>query len=120
MLHGEPGLRQAVRASEIFFGAEIAGVAETELLEIFSDVPSSDIPVSSMAGDGVPVADLLVAGGVVSSKGEARRAIEGGGIYLNNVRVTSAASVVTPSSALHGKFIVFRKGARNYTLIRLV
>jgi tyrosyl-tRNA synthetase len=120
MLHGEAGLRQAVRASEIFFGAEIADVPENELLEIFSDVPSSEFPAASLDGSGVAVADLLVATGVVTSKGEARRAIEGGGISLNNVRVTSAASQVGAASALHGKFLVLRKGAKNYTLVRLV
>lgn len=120
MLHGESGLRQAVRASEIFFGAEIAGVPENELLEIFADVPSSEYPASSLSGDGAPVTDLLVATGVVGSKGEARRSIEGGGIYLNNSRVASASATVGMASSLHGKFLVFRKGARNYTLVRLV
>jgi tyrosyl-tRNA synthetase len=120
MLHGEAGLRQAVRASEIFFGAEIADVPENELLEIFSDVPSSEYPAASLSGAGVAVTDLLVATGVVTSKGEARRSIEGGGISLNNVRVTSAAAPVGAASALHGKFLVLRKGARNYTLVRLV
>jgi tyrosyl-tRNA synthetase len=120
MLHGESGLLQAVRASEIFFGAEIAGVPENELLEIFSDVPSCEYPASAISGDGVSVADLLVAAGVAASKGEARRAVEGGGIYLNNVRVASATATVRAGARLHGKFIVLRKGARNYTLVRLV
>lgn len=120
MLHGETGLSQAVRASEIFFGAEIAGVAEGELLEIFADVPSFEYPASSLPPGGVPVVDLLAASGVVGSKGEARRSVEGGGIYLNNVRVTSTAAAVGASDWLHGRFLVFRKGNRNYTLVRLV
>jgi tyrosyl-tRNA synthetase len=120
MLHGESGLSQALRASDIFFGAEIAGVGESELLEIFSDVPSSDFPRSSLSPGAVPVVDMLVASGVAASKGEARRAIEGGGIYMNNVRVSSPSESVGPERFLHGKFLVFRKGSRNYTLLRLV
>ncbi len=85
MLHGESGLAQANRASEIFFGAEIAGVPEQVLLEIFSDVPSCEYPRSTLESGAVSIVDLLVAAGVAGSKGEARRAVEGGGIYLNNV-----------------------------------
>ncbi len=120
MLHGESGLAQAIRASEIFFGAEITGVPENELLEIFSDVPSCEYPRSALASGTVPVMDMLVAAGVAGSKGEARRAIEGGGIYLNNVRISSPADSVRQESCLHGKFLVFRKGNKNYTLVRLV
>ncbi|HLF14535.1 MAG TPA: tyrosine--tRNA ligase [Bacteroidota bacterium] len=120
MLHGESGLAQAIRASGIFFGAEIGGVPENELLEIFSDVPACEYPRSALTSGSVPVVDLLVAAGVAGSKGEARRAIEGGGIYLNNVRVSSAAAAVNQEACLHGKFLVFRKGNKHYTLVRLV
>ncbi len=119
MLHGASGLAQAARASEIFFGAEIAGVPEDVLLEIFSDVPSSGFPRSTLAAGGVTVTDLLVATGTAASKGEARRAIEGGGIYLNNRRVASPSDVVGEGECLHGKFLVFRKGNKTYTLVRL-
>ncbi len=120
MLHGASGLAQATRASEIFFGAEIAGVPEDVLLEIFADVPSSDYPRSTLAAGTVSVADLLLAAGVAASKGEARRAIEGGGIYLNNRRVGSPSDIVGEGESLHGKFLVFRKGNKNYTLVRLI
>ncbi len=120
MLHGDSGLAQANRASEIFFGAEIAGVPEEVLLEIFSDVPSCDHPRAALESGTLTVVDLLVAAGVSSSKGDARRAVEGGGIYLNNVRVGSASGTVGSGAALHGNFLVLRKGNKNYTLVRLV
>ncbi len=120
MLHGGEALAQAVRASEIFFGAEIHDVPPETLLEIFADVPSTDYPKEKVVGGNLPVPDLLVASGLVSSKGEARRAIDGGGIYLNNVRVTSPGGTVPPEACLHGRFIVLRKGGRNYSLVRLI
>jgi len=120
MLHGADALAQAVKASEIFFGGEIGDVPADTLLEIFADVPSTDLPKDRVAGGALPVAELLVSSGLVSSKGEARRAIEGGGIYLNNVRVASAADTVQEGSCLHGRFIVLRKGGRKYSLVRLV
>jgi tyrosyl-tRNA synthetase len=119
MLHGEDALAQAVRASGIFFGAEIRDVPPDTLLEIFSDVPSTEFPKDRVAGGELAVPELLVSSGLVSSKGEARRSIEGGGIYVNNVRVKSPTEKIPPAACLHGRFIVLRKGGRNYHLVRL-
>jgi len=119
-VHGESALGQALRASKIFFGGEITGVDENELLDIFGDVPSTEIPKAKLSDPGAPLIDLLVAGGAAKSKGEARRAVEGGGIYVNNIRVTEADKNLTLRETLKGKFIVLRKGARNYLLVKAV
>jgi|ERR1041384_369526 tyrosyl-tRNA synthetase len=118
-VHGESALAQAVRASKIFFGEAITGVSDSELLEIFADVPSAEIPRSRLSGTGMPLVELLVEAGVVKSKGEARRAIEGGGIYLNNIRAAEVEKVVPAAEAVRGRFIVLRKGGRNYTLVKV-
>jgi tyrosyl-tRNA synthetase len=120
MLHGEGALVQAQKASKIFFGGEIADVNEKELVDIFSDVPSTDIQKDSLTVPGMSLIDLMAATGIMKSKGEARRAIQGGGIYLNNRRVSDIETKVTLENALHGKFIILRKGSRNYWLVRLV
>jgi len=119
-VHGESALSQAARASKIFFGGEITDVTEEELLDIFGDVPSCELPKARLSDPGAPLIDLLVAGGAVKSKGEARRAVEGGGIYVNNVRVTEAGKNLTLRETLRGKFIILRKGARNYLLVKAV
>ena len=119
MLHGEAALKQAVKASKIFFGGEISDVSEKELLDIFSDVPSTEI-MKDQLGSGMPLLDLMVTTGVVKSKGEARRAIQGGGIYINNIRVVESEKKVTLEDAFHGKFILLRKGGKNYWLIKVL
>jgi tyrosyl-tRNA synthetase len=120
MLHGEPALAQAEKATKIFFGGEIADVSENELLDIFSDVPSVEIGKNQFEGDGMPLIDLMVAATVVKSKGEARRAVQGGGIYLNNIRVSEVEKKVLIADAFHGKFIVLRKGGKNYFLVKII
>jgi len=120
MLHGETALDQAVKASIIFFGGEIKDVSEKELVDIFSDVPSTEIPKDQLGGAGLPLIDIMVTARVAKSKGEARRAIQGGGIYLENIRVADVEKKVTVNDAFHGKFIVLRKGARNYWLVKVV
>ena len=51
-----------------------------------------------------------------TSKGDARRSIEGGGIYLNNRRIESTDYRVTAEDAIGGRFLVLRKGKKNYHL----
>jgi tyrosyl-tRNA synthetase len=119
-VHGETALAQAIQASRIFFGGEITDVAEGDLLDIFRDVPSTELARDRLGGEGIAFVDLLVAGKVAQSKGEARRLIEGGGLYLNNRRVADAAMKVAWTDVLHGKFLVLRKGGKNYSLVKVV
>ena len=118
-VHSDSGVVQALKATKIFFGAEIADVSENELLDIFSDVPSTEVSKDQLNGMGMPLIDMLVTAGVAKSKGEARRAIEGGGIYLNNHRVSELDKKVTMNETIHGKFVVLRKGAKNYFLVKI-
>ena len=72
-----------------------------------------------LSGEGVSFIDLLVESAVASSKGDARRSIEGGGVYLNNVRIQDVEFSVEVSKAIDGRFLVIRKGKKNYHLIAL-
>lgn len=119
-VHGETGLARARLASEVLFGGEIEGLGAPEIADIFSDVPSSELSGDALSGEGVGLLDLLAEAGVVSSRGEARRAVEGGGIYLNNRRITEPRASVSTGDAIEGSFIVVRKGKRNYHLIRVL
>jgi len=118
MVHGENKLRKAIQASQVLFGGEIADLNAGEVLDIFADVPSSDIPWASFAGDGMPLVDLVIACGFAPSKGAARRLIEAGGIYVNNRRVADVQATIDLSALIEGQYLVLRKGAREYHLVR--
>jgi tyrosyl-tRNA synthetase len=119
MVHGEDALAKAERATAVLFGAEIADLEPRDVSDIFADVPSIEIERARLEGEGLPLADLLIAAGLVPSKGEARRAIQGGGIYLNNRRVAEERRTVTLTDPLGGELIVLRKGRKEYRLVRL-
>ena len=119
ILHGEAALAQAQKASAIFFGGEITEVSNNELIDIFSDVPSCEISKNLFAGEGYPIVELVVTAGIAKSKSEARRIIQGGGIYLNNKRVENVDQKISISHSIHGKYLVLRKGGRNYFLIKI-
>lgn len=120
MIHGDTALAKAEQASAVLFGGDMAGLDARDIQDIFAEVPSSELPKSHLENGGVPVVDLLVQGQLATSKGDARRKIQGGGIYLNNVRVNAEDQTATVADALQGQFFVLRQGKRNYHLIKLL
>jgi len=118
-IHGESALARAEQASQALFGGEIGGLSVAEITDIFAEVPSCELTKDQLGGDGMPVVDLLVTAGVAKSKGEARRSISEGGIYLNNHRVSDAAQTTGMKDALSGQFILLRKGRKSYTLVKV-
>jgi len=118
-VHGEGEVESAERASRVLFGEAIEGLGCAELLAIFQEVPSSEVARDRFGGEGLPLADLLAETGVTRSKGEARRAVEGGGIYLNNRRIADPRATVSLDDAIDGELVVLRKGRKAYHLVRL-
>ena len=120
MLHGETELNKAIRASEILFGKEISGLSVNEIVDIFADVPSTEIAKSNLESDGFTLGDALVLSGLAPSKGEAKRLVQGGGVAVNNRRVDDVRKPIPVSEFIDGQLLVLRKGAKNYHLIRIV
>src|SRR5436190_833006 len=119
MLHGESELDKAVRASEVLFGKEISGLSVDEILDIFADVPSTEIERSKLSADGFTLGDALVLSGLAPSKGEAKRLVQGGGVAMNNVRADDARKSISAADFIDGRVLVLRKGAKHYHLIRI-
>jgi tyrosyl-tRNA synthetase len=119
LVHGESGLRTAQRATEIFYGAEIADLNDSQLAEIFADVPSQKLARNTLDNDGgLPIIDALVAAGLAKSKGDARRTAQQGGAYVNNRRIESVETKLTPTDLASESVMVLRAGKKNYALLR--
>ena len=111
LVHGEREHAQAVAASQALFGqGDLAGLDASTLAAALAEVPT--VRLDASAGALPPVADLLAATGIVPSKSAARRAIDEGGAYLNNTKVTAADTVPAAADLLHGRFLVLRRGKR--------
>ncbi len=120
LVHGSEGLRTAERATEIFFGAEISDLSDSQLAGIFADVPSRQLPRERLSGEGLPIIDALVEAGLAKSKGEARRTIVQGGAYVNNRRVEGIEMQLTPAHLAGQSTMILRSGKKNYALLRFV
>ncbi len=119
LVHGDEGLATARRATEIFFGAEVEGLDDRALGAIFADVPAGEVPKSTLAGEGLPIVEALVAAGLAKSKGDARRTVEQGGAYVNNRKVEGLDRALTPADLASETVIVLRSGKKRYGLLRL-
>ena len=117
LIHGPNATTEAVRASEILFGGELKGIAESTFNEILGEVPTKEIEKSKLADAGIPLVELLVHAGLCPSKGQARKDIEGGGVNVNNVREAGTSRTVTASDLLFGKHVLLRKGKKNYVVV---
>jgi tyrosyl-tRNA synthetase len=115
MVHGEGDAIKAERASAALFGESIAELDEAMFLEVVADAPSSTWSREELLS-GVDPIDLLVGTQLAKSKAEARRFLDQGGVYLNNVRLDDGAKV-TVDDALHGRYLVVRRGPRQLHLV---
>jgi tyrosyl-tRNA synthetase len=99
------------------FGESMRGLHAPELLAVFANVPSADLAREEV--ENRAVVDVVVAAGMCSSKGAARRLIQNGGLYLNNERVTQTDATIGPDDIVDGRLIVMRSGKKNTRLIRI-
>lgn len=120
LVHGEEGLAAARRATEVFFGAEIANFNDAQLRDIFADVPSKELPRARLESGQFTFLDALVEAGLAKSNGEARRTIDQGGAYLNNKPRTGHDTVLGPQDLASETVMVVRQGKKKYGLLKFV
>jgi tyrosyl-tRNA synthetase len=119
MVHGDDELARAERASQVLFGGALAEAAPEDILTVFDDVPSIELPAAAFEGAGVPSADAAVQSGLTASKSEANRLIRQGGLYVNDRRLGEAAQFLTVADLIGGQVLVLRKGQRERRVVRV-
>lgn len=116
LVHGPEATKAVELAAQALFGrAELTELDENTLASAVSETEVADVN----AGEPDTAVDLLVASGLAKSKGEARRTIKEGGAYANNERITDEAWVPADSDLLHGKWLVLRRGKKNFAGVRV-
>ena len=119
-VHGEAELARAERASAVLFGGKLADADPADILMVFDDVPSLELPAADLDGDGLNAAEAALRASLVSSKGEATRLIKQGGLYVNDRRATETESRITRADIIGGRVLVIRKGQRERRVLRIV
>lgn len=121
LVHGEAALERALKASAILFGAKIEGIDAATLADLLAEIPRTQVPAARFT-PGVPLVEALVLAGLETSKGNARKSLESGGIYVNNERADPAAPtrLLTRADLLFERYLLLRKGKKSYAGLELV
>lgn len=121
MVHSEADYQVALEASQILFGNATSDALkrldEDTLLSVFEGVPQYEISRTDLE-NGIHIVDLLSDKTMImSSKGEARRALKNNAIAINKEKVQDAELMVGPDYLIDGKYILLQSGKKNYYLL---
>ncbi|MBO93390.1 MAG: tyrosine--tRNA ligase, partial [Opitutales bacterium] len=117
LVHGDAAVTEVIRASEILFGGELDGITEATFREIAGEVPTHEISLACFGGEGLWLPELLHAAGLTQSRGQARKDVKGGGVYVNNRRIDDEQHKLQSGDLLFGKYLLLRRGKRNYGVV---
>ena len=101
LVHGEEEAKKAEASAKALFGAG----ADAE-------IPQTELSDADFTDGSIDVGTILVKAGLVASKSEARRAIEQGGVSVDNEKITDVRATFTPEDLKNGK--VFRRGKKSF------
>ena len=116
-VHGEAAAKRAHDASAVLFGEMDIKEAGADLLETLSaEIPFAEIAAKAEGS----VTDIIVACGGCESKGEAKRKIKEGGVYLNGEKITDQARTISEADLLAGGYMQIRVGKKDFRLVKFV
>jgi tyrosyl-tRNA synthetase len=117
LVHGESEAVRAAAAARALYSEEIASLDEATLLDVCADAPTTTISLAELDA-GLTLVDALVTTGLAPSKARARTTVTQGGAYVNNQRVDDSDARLAPDHLLFGRYLILRRGQRDYHLLR--
>ena len=124
LVHGSAAAAAAEEAGRILFGSPVGEMDESAFEAVGAEVPTTELPLTAECGfdaasNSFDLVDLLVSAGLAGSKGDARRGLSEGSVYVNNERVSPEETAVAADRLLHGRYLLLRRGKRRYHLLRV-
>jgi tyrosyl-tRNA synthetase len=120
MVHGADDLAFAIKASEILFSKsaveELKQLNERQLLEVMEGVPQVMVSKAIFNTDGADLIAFLAEQGMYSSKGEARKALQGNAVSINKEKVSGIDFTIHSELLLNNKYLLIQKGKKDYYL----
>ncbi|HEX7511497.1 MAG TPA: tyrosine--tRNA ligase, partial [Chitinivibrionales bacterium] len=121
-VHTEADCALAMEASALLFGEgtgeSLKRLSESDLLGVFEGVPQFTIALTDLER-GIALIDFLAAStAIFPSKGEAKRLVQNGGLFINKEKITDLNHSVSTAALLNNRYIVVQKGKKNYYLVQ--
>lgn len=114
-VHGQEALDQAEKISDILFTGNVKELSVAEVQEAFEKVPHVEVHAINQS-----IIDLLVTTSIEPSKRQAREDVSAGAITINGDRSTDIEKIINPQESFSGKFMIIRRGKRNYFLAKVI
>jgi len=119
-VHSKEDLDFAIKASEILFSNDTAEILrslnEEQLLQVMDGVPTVEFSKQLIA-QGYDLISFLAETQIFSSKGEARKMWQGGGVSINKIKLNSENTAISSTDLLQDKYVLVQKGKKNYYLV---
>ncbi|HRP88497.1 MAG TPA: tyrosine--tRNA ligase [Edaphocola sp.] len=120
LVHSKEDLLFAQQATEILFGKAtkeaLLALNEQQLLEIMDGVPKVLYAKAVLDDKGIDMVDFLAETAIYPSKGEAKKALQAGGVSMNKEKMQGLETVIQTKDLLNDKYILFQKGKKQYYL----
>ena len=121
-VHSEKDYEFAMKASSILFSNDTAEVLkelnEEQLLQVLEGVPAIEVKKKQL--EQADLITFLADSGVFPSKGDAKKMVAQGGVFINKEKVSAADQKVNSDLLLHHKYLLIQKGKKNYYLVSVV
>ncbi|PJJ76447.1 tyrosyl-tRNA synthetase [Thermoflavifilum aggregans] len=114
-LHGKEGYEQAIQTTQKLFGKKDFSIPDESELKTMQGVERIALPFPDQ--DVELIALLAEKTNIFPSRGEVRRMIQNGGLYLNKQKVSDATSIIHREDLLYGKYLLIQKGKKHHYLI---
>jgi tyrosyl-tRNA synthetase len=118
LVHSPEEVARVEAAAEALYSEEVVGMDEATLLMVFEDAPSSEISRDRLSNGGINLVELIADAGLVGSRSQARTTIDQGGLYVNNRRVEKEAARISTDDLIAGRYVLLRRGRRDFHLLR--
>ncbi len=125
-VHGKEGVQVALAATDVLFGKgtidQLRALDEAQFVSVFvgAGVPVAELPRDAFSS-GVPLIELLTERTkLISSKGEARKLMEGNGVAVNKEKVTDVKALVTAGQLINGRYVLLQKGKKDFCLVKAI
>ncbi|HAR90672.1 MAG TPA: tyrosine--tRNA ligase [Gammaproteobacteria bacterium] len=115
LVHGVEGYTAAARISQALFSGEIDHLTESDLAQLELD----GLPCSALTSQSISIVDALVSTGLAKSNKMAREFIGNNAVSVNGQAVNTVEIVLSTAHALHGKYLIVKRGKKLFHLVKL-
>lgn len=117
-IHSQEAYESVLKVSELLFNKKasketLQAMGPDDLATVAQEIPSFNIAKGALT-DPISVIDLLAeTTSIVSSKGDARRAIKGNALSINKEKVSDPNATISSEQLLHGTYLMVENGKKN-------